>query len=429
MKELNLAIEKLGTPSIKSPLKNTFFEKNGAAIITLKDIEEINKYQKSNKEFPKLEKAGPREKIYFDPAWSNAAILTAGGLCPGLNDVVKGITLTLKKRYNVPIVYGIPYGFRGLIPEYGHQPIILDADTVDDIHEDGGTILGSSRGWQDEKIMVDTLVRRNINMLFCIGGDGTLRCAHDVAKEVKKRGLSIAIIGIPKTIDNDISFIDKTFGFETAVYATNEVITAAHNEAKGALNGVGLVHLMGRDSGFISAYATLANSHVNYCLVPEESFSLKDGLRPLLPMLKSRLENRQHAVIVVAEGAGQDLFKGSEVEKDKSGNVLHQDIGLYLKKKIAEYAKEEDFEINLKYFDPSYSIRSLPSHGTDAVFCLMLAQNAVHAAMAGKTDMVVGHWNDSFTHVPIPAATSQRKKIDVEGPLWRSVSSVTWPGY
>jgi len=232
MSSVNLSIEKLGKSSIKSPLINTFFDKDDSAIISLKNLDEVIEHQKEGKKLPAFEKAGPREKIYFDPAWSRAAILTAGGLCPGLNDVVKGITLTLKKRYNIPLVYGIPYGFRGLIPDHGHEPIILDSDIVDDIHEDGGTILGSSRGWQDEKIMVDTLVRRNINMLFCIGGDGTLRCAHDVALEIKKRGLSISVIGIPKTIDNDISFIDKTFGFETAVYATNEVITAAHNEAK-----------------------------------------------------------------------------------------------------------------------------------------------------------------------------------------------------
>jgi len=429
MKASDLKVEKLGKSTIASPLKNTFFEKENSSVIYQRNPDHIIKDYKKNSKIMSLEKAGPREKIFFDPSWSRAAIVTAGGLCPGLNDVIKGLTLTLKARYKVPLVYGIRYGYEGLNPAFGHEPMILDERTVDSIHDQGGTILGSSRGRQPEDIMVDTLVRRNINILFCIGGDGTLRCAHDIALEVKKRGLSISIIGIPKTIDNDINLIDKTFGFETAVYATNPVITAAHNEAEGARNGVSLVHVMGRDSGFIAAYSTLANSHVNYCLVPEEKFSLYDGPKALLPALKERLAKRQHAVIVVAEGAGQELFAEADGLKDKSGNKLHQDIGQFLKEEIKKGAKKLDFDVNIKYFDPSYMIRSLPAHGTDAVFCLMLAQNAVHAAMAGRTDVVVGHWSDTFTNVPIPLTSTVRKKIEVDGSLWRSVSSVTWPKY
>ena len=241
-------------------------------------------------------------------------------------------------------------------------------------------------------------------------------------------GLSISIVGIPKTIDNDINLIDQTFGFETAVYATYPVITAAHNEAKGAYNGVGLVRVMGRDSGFIAAYGALANSHVNYCLVPEEKFTLDgDGPLSFLPHLKARLEDAKHAVVIVAEGAGQEFFEAEATKKDKSGNVLHSNIGRFLEAKIKDYAKEHNFEVNVKYFDPSYMIRSLPAHGTDAVFCLMLAQNAVHAAMAGRTDVVIGHWHDSFTIVPIAEATRSRKQIDVHGSLWRSIKAVTWP--
>ncbi|MBO5689325.1 MAG: ATP-dependent 6-phosphofructokinase, partial [Lentisphaeria bacterium] len=340
-------------------------------------------------------------------------------------DVIKFITRTLRTQYGVPVVYGIPYGYRGLNPEFKHEPVLLTEVDVDHIHEDGGTVLGSSRGRQPEKIMVDTLARMNINMLFCIGGDGTLRCAHDIATEVRRRNMAISVIGIPKTIDNDISFIDKSFGFETAVYTSSLFVTTAHNEAEGAYNGIGLVKVMGRDSGFIAAHATLANSHVTYCLVPEKSFVL-DGPDGLLQNLEKRLQTRHHAVIIVAEGAGQELFKEHVNNKDASGNILHQDIGLLLKERINAYFKERKMEVNLKYFDPSYTIRSVPAQGTDAVFCTMLAQNAVHAAMAGRTDMVVGHWHDAFTHVPIPLATSSRKKIDINGQLWNSVSSIVW---
>ena len=423
MKYTDFAIEKLGTPTIASPVKNLDFVRDDANVAYHNDIRDIT----ANPDEPILafEQAGPRDMIYHDPSWSRAAILTAGGLCPGLNDVVKFITRTLRQQYGVPVVYGIPYGYRGLNPEFKHEPRILTNEDVDHIHEDGGSVLGSSRGRQPEKIMVDTLARMNINMLFCIGGDGTLRGAHAIAEEVRRRKLAISVIGIPKTIDNDISFIDKSFGFESAVYASSLFITSAHNEAEGAYNGIGLVKVMGRDSGFIAAYATLANSHVTYCLVPENPFKL-DGPGGLLQNLEKRLNERHHAVIIVAEGAGQDLFADQEKNQDASGNILHKDIGLLLKDRINAYFKERKIEVNLKYFDPSYTIRSVPARGTDAVFCTMLAQNAVHAAMSGRTDMVVGHWHDAFTHVPISLAISNRKKIDTKGQLWNSVASTVW---
>ena len=423
MKYTDFAIEKLGTPTIASPVKNLDFVRDDANVAYHNDIRDIT----ANPDEPILafEQAGPRDMIYHDPSWSRAAILTAGGLCPGLNDVIKFITRTLRQQYGVPVVYGIPYGYRGLNPEFKHEPRILTNEDVDHIHEDGGSVLGSSRGRQPEKIMVDTLARMNINMLFCIGGDGTLRGAHAIAEEVRRRKLAISVIGIPKTIDNDISFIDKSFGFESAVYASSLFITSAHNEAEGAYNGIGLVKVMGRDSGFIAAYATLANSHVTYCLVPENPFKL-DGPDGLLQNLEKRLNERHHAVIIVAEGAGQDLFADQEKNQDASGNILHKDIGLLLKDRINAYFKERKIEVNLKYFDPSYTIRSVPARGTDAVFCTMLAQNAVHAAMSGRTDMVVGHWHDAFTHVPISLAISNRKKIDTKGQLWNSVASTVW---
>lgn len=428
MIDLDFTVKRLGKPTIGSPLRHITFEREDACVIHNSDPVELEAYYKSTGKIPSMLRAGPREKIYHDPNWTRAAIVTAGGLCPGLNNVIKGITNTLRARYRVPVVYGIQYGYKGLIPSFGFEPVILTEAFVDRIHEGGGTILGSSRGRQDEASIVETLQRMNINILFCVGGDGTLRCAHDICTEIERRGLKINVVGIPKTIDNDISFIDKTFGFETAVYATGPVIEAAHNEAMGAYNGLGLIHVMGRDSGFIAAYATLANSHVNYCLVPEEIFNLEEGDNALLPSLWKRMEWRHHAVIVVAEGAGQYFFQGAG-SKDASGNVIHSNIGLFLKDKITDYFKNEGLELNLKYFDPSYLIRSLPAEGTDSVFCMELAQNAVHAAMSGLTDIVVGHWNDRFTYVPIPLATSMRKKIDITGSLWRSVESITWPTY
>ncbi len=418
-------VENLGERKIKTPIRKANFIDEESRLAYQADVNELNESVKRGDILPSFEYAGPREKIYHDPAWCKAAILTAGGLCPGLNDVIRSLTRTLLMQYGVPVVYGIRYGYRGLIPRFKLEPIVLTEEYVDDIHTTGGTILGSSRGRQDEEEMVDTLARMNINLLFCIGGDGTLRCAHDVAQVIQRRKLSISVVGIPKTIDNDVCFIDKSFGFETAVYATNSIITSAHNEAKGAYNGIGLVKVMGRDSGFIAAYATLANSHINYCLVPEDPIILEGGPDAFLNHLEVRLRRKHHAVIIVAEGAGQDLFSKTEQRTDASGNILHNDIGIFLKDRINEYFKQHDMEVNLKYFDPSYQIRSVAAQGTDAVFCSMLAQNAVHAAMAGKTDVVIGHWHDTFTHVPIALATMQRKKIDLKSQLWNNVKSIT----
>ena len=417
-------IATLGKASLASPLRECAFVQEGRTVVYETDASAVKEYIAKGEEIPAFEQAGPREKIFHDPAWSRAAVLTAGGLCPGLNEVIKFLTLTLTQRYGVPVVYGIRYGYRGLNPAYGLSPLMLDENVVDSIHEQGGTILGSCRGEEDVETCVDTLVRMNVNMLFCIGGDGTARGAHAIAEAARKRNLSMSVIAIPKTIDNDIGFIDTSFGFATAVLHAARAVTGVHNEAKGAYNGVGLVKVMGRDSGFIAAYSSLANPYVNYCLVPEEKFTLREGPRALLPHLEQRLAKKHHAVIMVAEGAGQEFFADAPERRDASGNKLHNDIGLLLKSEIVGYFKERGIEINLKYFDPGYTIRSVQAEGEDSVFCSLLAQCAVHAAMAGRTDMMVGHWAGEFTHVPIPLTTSSRKKLDLTGPLWNGVKTL-----
>ena len=418
----DLSIETVGKGTLKSPMKGVPFVSESDRVSLTADIGRIQQFHESGKEIPSLEAAGPRETIFHDPAWTRAGIVTCGGLCPGLNNVIKGLVQVLWFDYGVRNIFGIPYGYRGLNPAYGYSPMILNPDVVDAIQEDGGTILGSSRGNQDAKIMVDTLMRLNINVLFCIGGDGTLRGAHDIAQEIKKRKQPISVIGIPKTIDNDLNLIDRTFGFETAVLSATDVITSAHNEANGAFNGLGLVKLMGRDSGFIAAYAALATTVVNICLVPEVPFTL-DGL---FKALESRYSSgKTHAVVTVAEGAGQELFKDQPERRDASGNILKNDIGEFLTRKIKEHFDKVGKEINIKYFDPSYMVRSIPAQGTDAIFCFQLAEAAVHAGMAGKTDMVVGSMNNAFSHVPIEYAVSERKKINPNGALWHAVLGIT----
>ncbi len=420
----DFAVETLGNATMPTPLKQVAFADENRRVPFETDQRALLQYWQQGEEAPSFEIAGPRRNIYHDPAWSRAAVVTCGGLCPGLNDVIKAVVNTLYYYYGVEYVYGIRYGLKGLVSEHGLSPIELTPEVVDTIHEKGGSVLGTSRGEQDTGQIVHTLERMKINMLFCIGGDGTMRAARDIYTEIKRRRLPISVVGVPKTIDNDISFIDRTFGFETAVYNASPVISCAHDEAKAVYNGVGLVKLMGRDSGFIAAYATLANSVVNFCLVPEVDFEL-EGEQGLLTALERRLTRKDHAVIVVAEGAGQNLFQARNVETDASGNVVHADIGRYLENQIENHLSSRGFDHSVKYFDPSYTIRSVPANGTDAIFCVHLAENAVHAAIAGRTNMLLGHWHGHFTHVPIQLVTRGRRKLDPKGQVWQSVLGVT----
>jgi len=420
----NCAVKTVGEAKIASPVRRHDFICDGQRVLLTGDREVLEAWKERLGHFPSFERAGAHERIFHDPAWTRVGIVTAGGLCPGLNNVIKGLVEILSADYGIRSIFGIRYGYAGLNPEYGYAPIQLDVDSVDTIHERGGTILGSSRGQQPTGVIVDTLVRMNINILFCIGGDGSLRCAHEIAEEILRRGLGISVVGIPKTIDNDLHFVGRSFGFETAVAEAAPVIRSAHMEAKGAHNGIGLVKLMGRDSGFIAAYAVMANPVVNFCLVPETDFEI-EGPNGLLAALGRRFASgKDHAVIVVAEGAGQKFLEGAD-EKDASGNVLKKDIGRYLRHRISEYLEGEGIDHAVKYFDPSYAIRSVPARGTDAIRCYMLARNAVHAAMAGRTDCVVGEAGELYTLVPIALATIERQKLNLSGDLWRCVVDAT----
>jgi 6-phosphofructokinase 1 len=374
-----------------------------------------------------FEQAGPREKLFFDPGKTRAAVVTCGGLCPGLNDVIRAVVMESYYHYGVKSILGIRFGYNGLNPESGYAPVDLNPDIVADIHRDGGTILGSSRGGTDDmEALVSRIAEMGIDILYTLGGDGTLHGANRIAAIAGERGMKLSVIGIPKTIDNDISYIQKSFGFETAFSKAVEAIASAHVEAKGAPNGVGLVKLMGRHSGFIAANATLAMNDVNFVLVPEVSFDL-DGPGGFLAELEERLSRRHHAGVCVAEGAGQELLKrnAGKERKDASGNVVLDDIGIFLKDRISRHFRDRGMSINLKYIDPSYMIRSAPANPNDSVFCGLLGQYAVHAGMAGKSDMIVGIWNNIYTHVPIELAISTRKRINPDSRFWYNVLEAT----
>ncbi len=367
-----------------------------------------------------LQVAGPREMIYFNPAHVHVAITTCGGLCPGLNNVIRALVRCFWYSYGVRRISGIQFGYRGLMPESSYAPVPLDPDVVDDIQMKGGSILGAARGSGDRvSDIVDSLERMNVNILIAVGGDGTLRGADEIGDEIKKRGLKIGVIGIPKTIDNDLSFIQRSFGFDTAVSMAVQVVRGAHAEAHDSINGIGLVKVMGRESGYIAAHTALAMSDVNFCLIPEDPFDLH-GKNGLLTHLKKRILSRNHAVILIAEGAGQHLVDELD-EKDASGNKRFVDIGVFLRDTIIKYFKEENVETNMKYIDPSYIIRSAPANPNDSIYCSRLGAHAVHAAMGGKTQTLISLVNNKFVHIPIRVAVSARNMVNTEGSLWRDV--------
>lgn len=373
-------------------------------------------------DLPSLEPGGPREYLYFDPSRTRAGIVTCGGLCPGLNNVIRGLVLELADSYGLTDVVGFRDGFRGLA-DANVAPVRLSREVVADIHNRGGTILGTSRGDQDPSLMVQTLVRLGISVLFVIGGDGSLRGAAKIASSAERLGVTLSVIGVPKTIDNDIPFLDQSFGFQTAFTRATDSIKSALTEASSTPHGVGLVKVMGRHSGFIACYSALASHDVDFVLIPEVPFLL-DGPGGFLRLLRNRVRRRGHAVVVVAEGAGQHLFE-YDGSVDASGNARLADIGGLLRQRItADFAAAGE-ELSLRYVDPGYAIRSVAANGWDAVYCLRLAQAAVHAAMAGRTAMVVGRWHGRFVHIPISVATGSRNQVDPNGDLWMSVLEAT----
>ena len=422
-----LQVSTLGPADYRSPLDRTNVQGDGVGSFTPDDARVLLEIEFTGDrpvDGLAFERAGPREKLFFDPTQTRAAIVTCGGLCPGLNNVIRSLYFALRTNYGVKEVLGIRYGYAGLNPKTARPPIPLSGEFVEEIHHHGGTVLGTSRGHQDPEKTVDYLGTAEIDVLFCVGGDGTMRGAHQIAAEIRRRGLSIAVVGVPKTIDNDIQFCYRSFGFLTAIQEAEKVIDRAHTEAKSVVHGVGLVKLMGRDAGFIAAGATIASGQVNFALIPEVPFALQ-GTDGLLAKLQRRLEAREHAVVVVAEGAGQELLSENEETYDASGNRRLGDIGAFLKTEISDYFRHIDTPVSIKYFDPSYHIRSCPANTADSLLCEQLARNAAHAAMAGKTDLLIGVWHNRLVHVPLEISVGQTRQLSPESDWWASVLAMT----
>lgn len=371
-----------------------------------------------------FQEAGPRQWLYFDPAVTTAAVVTCGGLSPGLNNVIRSMFYELTENYGVARFLGIRNGYLGLNPDAQLEPIVLTSEFVESIDKLGGTAIGSSRGPQDASVIADYLQDRGIDILFCVGGDGTQRGAHAIFAELRRRNAHVSIIGVPKTIDNDIPFVGLSFGYATALEKAAEVIRGAHVEARNAINGIGLVKLMGRHAGAIAAGASVVSQEVDFTLVPEIQFPL-DGDHGFLAALERRMRSRGHAVVVVAEGAGQHLLGQATEQRDPSGNVGKRDVAELLRERIGRHFADCQIPVTIKFLDPSYLIRSVPANSFDRMLCNQMARNAVHAAMSGKTGTMIGFLNESYVHVPLGAVVSRTKSMEVTGDLWRAVLEAT----
>lgn len=425
MQPSDLSVPRLGEARFPNPLQvpdpSTYVEEDERILIH-PHLGALRRDAAQNREPASFEVAGPRRWLYFDPSKVRAAIATCGGISPGLNDVVRALVAQLALRYRVREILGVRFGYNGLRSPARLVP--LRWSDVEAAPARGGTVLGTSRGHPPVCEMVETLAAHRIQLFFPIGGDGTLRGAFEIWQESQRRGLEIAVVGLPKTIDNDIPWVRRSFGFETAVRVASQAILGAHAEASSVRRGLGLVKLMGRHSGYLAAAATVATGLVDCCLVPEIPFAL-EGRGGVLELLERRLEEKGHAVVVVAEGAGQELFAGQEFGFDASGNRKLGDIGRLLHGAFEKFFGDRGLPVSIKYLDPSYLVRSAPADTADALHGSRLAQAAVHAALSGRTGMVVGYWHGQLTHVPLAALRGGARRLNPHGELWWNVLETT----
>ncbi|KAJ4901372.1 ATP-dependent 6-phosphofructokinase 2 [Raphanus sativus] len=414
----------------RNPLEeNPFFRPSHGFYIAPSDVvlsQVVYDLSDASKPRVAYHRAGPRREILYEPSSVKAAIVTCGGLCPGMNTVIRELVVGLWELYGVREIYGIPAGYRGF---YSMEAVELNPKLVHNWHKRGGTVLATSRGGFDLSKIVDAIQQTGYNQVYIIGGDGTMRGAVKIFDEVSRRKLKVGITGIPKTVDNDVGIIDRSFGFQTAVEMAQEAISAAHVEAESAVNGIGLVKLMGRSTGHIALHATLSSRDVDCCLIPENGFYL-EGKGGLFEFLEQRLKDHGHAVLVVAEGAGQEIIPRNEAQKqerDESGNLVFLDVGVWLKSALKEWwEREHPRELfTVKYIDPTYMIRAVPANATDNLYCTLLAHSSIHGVMAGYTGFVSGPINGNYAYIPLGEVAQTKNEVNTSDPKWAWVRSVT----
>lgn len=398
------------------------------------DVDILRLFEQAGSPPPSFPEAGPRKELCFDPHRVKAAVVTTGGLAPGLNSVVHSIVDRHFNTYELNetlggAVYGIYDGFRGLRDCASNSTTLNPKVTLDWLRQ-GGSNLGSIRfrDPQGEKHLVDeiakSITQMAIDILYVIGGDGSQLIAHKVAQAVP----SISVLGVPKTMDNDVLWVRESFGFDTTVEQATHAINALHFEAQ-STRRVGLLQFFGAESGFVAANAALASGQVDLVLIPEAFNNLSDEqLQHYWKMLLGHLDDRvkrqahmPHAIVVVAEGVETALVQQKSRKLGRKGDFLE-----LLKQDIAGKVRDRRGRcLEIFVNEPRHYIRSGAANAHDQIFCERLGALAVDNGLAGYTNCMVSHWLTEYVLVPLELVVQGQKSIQTSGMFWRQVETST----
>ena len=327
-------------------------------------------------------------------------ILTGGGDCPGLNAVIRGVVRKAAEN-NIKVI-GIKNGWKGLV---NIDTMDLDLDKVEDILSKGGTILGTSRTNpykkpEDVGKVIENYNKLKLDALVAIGGEDTLGVANKLFKENK----GINVVGCPKTIDNDLSGTDCTFGFDTAINIVTEAIDRLHTTAE-SHHRVMVVEVMGRHAGWIALHSGIAGS-ADYILIPEVPIKF-DELCDVLK--KQHKRGKLYSIVVAAEGAqfGKDMVTKDQ-KLDAFGHVILGGIG----ERLAEM-----IEKNTGYETRSVVLGHLQRGGSPSAFDRVIATKFGVKAMELVLSKKFGHMaslqGTEVKDVPIEVAVGTLKTVDV----------------
>lgn len=499
--ELWPAVEKIGAglPTITNPIpleiRGSFREESDTIIVDARSRYHCTSGGKNKcclenigLTFPE---AGPRENLVYPMESRDGAtdslqvgVLVSGGIAPGINAVIKGIVdrHTLYSNhakenddtsYDLEII-GYRDGFSGLL---SGSHIKLNRKKVRDFANKGGSLLGTSRYHPlldlDDPGKRDSAVRdiisnlKDIDILYVIGGDGSMRAAHMIwtrAQRMHAEGEAskLSVVAIPKTMDNDILWVWQSFGFMSAVEKAKQFVLQLHTEASSNPR-LGIMQLFGSDSGFVVTHAALASGVCDYVLIPEADFSMEVLCEFIKKKLKSRYKRGQDGkspfgMILMAETAiprdginspGCKYIDDPDVGLEKEEKIAiekfiadgrrvqgqTQDalrrggikiISRVVQKEIRQMKPGQYWE-KFRVFtnEPRHLIRAIDPSVQDVIFGQRMGTLAVDNAMAGYTDFMISQWLTEYVLVPLKLVVLGRKRVPQKGIFWKSVLANT----